>query len=42
MVFSYNKNVIMTHENQNKSVRKCLYGTTDFEKTAELEGFSLP
>ena len=39
---SYNKNVIIIHKNSNKSVKEYVYGTIDFESTAELEEFSLP
>ena len=39
---TYNKNVIVIHINPNKSVKGCIYGTTDFAKTAGLEKLSLP
>ena len=28
---AYNKNVIMIHNNPNKSVKECIYGAIDFE-----------
>ena len=31
MYLAYNKNVIMKHNNLNKSVKEYLYGTIDFE-----------
>lgn len=27
----YNKSVILMHDNSNKSVKECIYGTIDFE-----------
>ena len=31
MRLAYNKNVITMHNNSNKSVKECIYGTIDFE-----------
>ncbi len=33
---------MIKHENLNKSVKECSYGTIYFEEAAELEEFSLP
>ena len=40
-VLTYNKSVIKKHWIYHKSVMGCIYGTIDFEETAELEKFSL-
>ena len=40
--WAYNKNVIIRDRNSNKSVKECIYGTTDFEEAVEVEEFTIP